>query len=89
MLLSGPLFAYLEALITTALAHSGALNTDEDPKQVLCEAADLTELEYDAVVLRSEGQDWERIAKRNRVTAEQAEAVTRSGIRKLRLFIQG
>ena len=43
-LLTGPLVAYLEALIDTAMAHSGALNTDEDPEHVLCEATGMSHL---------------------------------------------
>jgi len=87
-LLTGPLVAYLEALIDAAMAHSGALNTDEEPEHVLCEATGMSHLEYEAVVLRSEGMDWFAIAKHQAVTVERAEIAAKSGIRKLRRFVR-
>ena len=88
VLLSNPLFAYLEALIDTAMAHSGALNTDDDPKDVLCEATGMSDLEYETVVLWAEGVDWLVIGKQQAVSSEVAARAGRSGIRKLRRYVQ-
>lgn len=87
-LLTGPLIAYLEALIDAAMAHSGALNTDEDPEDVLCEATGLTHLEYEAVVMRTEGCNWLSIGASNGVTEPVARAAAMEGIKKLRRFVQ-
>lgn len=88
LLLTGPLFAYLEALITSALAHSGALNTDEDPRDVLCEAAGLSHLEYQSVVMRSENCSWDTIARSQAVTAGEARSAAAAGVKKLRRFVE-
>jgi len=87
-LLTGPLVAYLEALIDAAMAHSGALNTDEKPEDVLCEATGMSHLEYEAVVLRAGGADWKGVAQSQAVTLEEARAAGKEGVRKLRRFVR-
>ncbi len=87
VLLSGPLVALLEAIIDVALAHSGALNTDEDPQAVLREATGITAEEYDAVLGRSENHSWERIANRNKTTTAHARELATAGLKKLRRFV--
>jgi hypothetical protein len=87
-LLIGPLVAYLEALIDVAMAHSGALNTDEDPEQVLCEATGMSHLEYEAVLLWAEGVDWSSVARSQAVSPDEAAAAGKSGVRKLRRYVR-
>src|SRR5690242_7598252 len=88
VLLGGPVVAYLEALIDAAMAHSGALNTDEDPELALCEATGMRHHEYEAVVLRTEGVAWHGIAKEQHVTPEAADAASNSGVRKLQRYVK-
>ena len=87
ILLAGPVFAVLEAIIDAALAYSGALNADEDPEEVLREATGITPEEYAAVVERSENGSWEHIAQRHNTTPAHARDLANEGLKKLRRFI--
>jgi hypothetical protein len=79
---------FLVSLIDRALAMAGALNSDDDePELALCEAADLTRAEYEAVVLRSDGLEWEQIANLQGVTERRARLSGERGIAKLREFV--
>ena len=75
------------ARIDQALAKAGALNTDTDPLLTLCDAANLTISEYEAVVMQADGLSWEWIARAQRVTVNSAKHAGRRARLKLREYV--
>lgn len=79
----------LRVLIDIALARAGALNSDEDEPDLvaLCDHAELTLWEYEAVMMRSNGQSWKQIAEGQKVSTRAARAAAERGFRKLADFV--
>jgi len=79
----------LEVLLTAALAHAGALNSDEDlpDYSALAEEANLTLAEYEAVAMTIDGHDLQQIAKFQHVSVDAVAAARRRGLLKIRQFV--
>jgi DNA-directed RNA polymerase specialized sigma24 family protein len=82
-----PFLQAVTARIDQALAKAGALNSDTDPLLILCDAANLTVAEYEAVVMQADGLSWEWIARAQRVSVNAAKLAGRRGLRKLREYV--
>lgn len=77
----------LTARIDQALAKAGALNSDADPLLLVCDAADLTISEYEAVVMQADGLSWRWIARAQRVSENAARLAGRRGLQKIRQYV--
>jgi hypothetical protein len=77
------------ARIDQALAKAGSPSSDTDPLLMLCDAADLTISEYEAVVMQADGLSWEWIARAQRVTENAARHAGHRGRQKLQLYLAG